>query len=149
MSKKKAPFTNAQRITLIARTAWAKLSGAGAIDESFNDWRQREAVDTCGARISAATKSQLDRLETHFLAMGGNAAEAYQSAIGPSNELRQLCHLITIKAHECGVTAAYVQAISRRQSGSDEPLTVSAARALLIALKHHARSAAKTGKEAA
>lgn len=145
---KKHKMSNAQRITLIARTAWNKLNSAGAIDESFNDWRQREAIETCGARISAATKAQLDRLETHFLAMGGNSREAYDNATGPGNDMRQLCHLITIKARECSVTAAYVQAICRRMYGTDEPLTASQAKGLLIALKKHAR-ASRGGKEAA
>lgn len=145
---KKHKMSNAQRITLIARSAWQRLTAAGATDEPFDAWRQWQAVDVVGVRISAATKSQLDRLETHFLAMGGQAAEAYDNATGPSNELRQLCHLIAVKQRECGLKDAYTQAVCRRMFGIDQPLTAHQAKSLLIALKNHAR-ATRGGKEAA
>lgn len=103
----KKRITNAQRITLIARTAWGKLTSAGAIDEDFDDWRQREAQECCGVRISKANSPQLDRLETHFLALGGQTAKAFDVATGEDGHTKRQRHAIQLLASQLGLASDY------------------------------------------
>lgn len=106
----KRKISNAQRITLIARTAWSRLTDAGAIDEPFNTWRLREANECVGTRISKATAAQLDRLETHFLSLGGQAAKALENELGESGHTKRQRHVISGLAAQLGLPADYAAA---------------------------------------
>lgn len=100
-------MTNAQRITLIARKAWTRLTSAGAIDESFDDWRHREAESVVGCRLSAASSPQLDRLETHFLSIAGQTDKALDAELGEDGATRRRRHVIRDLATQLGHPADY------------------------------------------
>ena len=112
MSTPKRKFTNAQRITMIAISAWKKLDAHGAIDEPCDDWRHRESVECVGVRISEATSAQLDRLETHFLALGGDTGKAFDQATGESGETKRMRFRIQQLADQLGLGADY--AVSKK-----------------------------------
>jgi ABC-type arginine transport system ATPase subunit len=76
-------------LTQIAARGWRKMSDAKAIDEPFDDWRTREAVAACGARISQAPASAFDDLFEHFKVLSGAVVQAFDIAMGPENERRQ------------------------------------------------------------
>jgi hypothetical protein len=103
-------MTNAQRITLIARSAWQRLDAAGAIDETFDAWRHREAEAVVGCRISAASSPQLDRLETHFLSIAGQPAKALDAELGEDGQTKRRRYVIRQLATQLGLPADYAAA---------------------------------------
>lgn len=103
----KRKITNAQRITLIARTAWTRLTSAGAIDEPFDAWRLRESMECVGTRISKASSRELDRLETHFLSLGGQPAKALENELGEDGHTKRTRHAIQLLAEELGLPPDY------------------------------------------
>lgn len=100
-------MTNAQRISIIARKAWSRMTSLGAIDEPFDAWRHTEAESVVGCRISAANSSQLDRLETHFLSLAGQTDKALDSALGEDGDTRRRRYVIRQLASQLGHPADY------------------------------------------
>ncbi len=128
----------------LAKQAHTYLTGKGAIDEPFDPWRKREAMDASkGFTISEAPRRCFDDLEQHFLMLAGKSDKALSRAIGPDNDMRQLAHEISVAAREAGVTPAYVQGICKRMYDADTWSNAKQAKAILIALKNKARSLKK------
>jgi hypothetical protein len=69
-----------------ARGAFRKMEGAGATDETYNDWRVREAIKACGFRISEAPRAAFDDLLSHFEALNGKPEKALERQLGPGND---------------------------------------------------------------
>lgn len=89
-TKPKKGITPHQRVALIAKETWTTLTAHNAIDEPFDCWRKREALETVGCRISEANREQLDRLETHFEALAGKQAKALDRELsGGGKAVRQ------------------------------------------------------------
>lgn len=100
----------------LARSAWQRLTSAGAIDEPSGAWRHREAMQAAdGHTISTAPRRYFDALEQHFLALSGQPAKAYDKATGPSNEERQLRHKIADLAAQLGLPSDYASGKPLRQ----------------------------------
>ena len=71
-----------------ARAAFRKLESAGATDETYNDWRVREAIKVCGFRISEAPKRAFDDLLSHFQSLNGKTDKAMDRLTGKENDWR-------------------------------------------------------------
>lgn len=137
------PLTPKQRgyLAQLAKQAHTYLTGNGAIDEDFESWRKREAMNASkGFTISEAPRRCFDDLEQHFLMLAGKSGKALERALGPDNDMRQLAHEIAVAAREAGVTPGYVQGICKRMYGADTWSNAHQAKAVLIALKNKARS---------
>ena len=113
--KPKRKITNAQRVTLIARSAWEKLTDNYAIEEPFDTWRHRESLALVGARISQSTPAQLDELETHFLALGGDSRRAFQNATGEPGWAKRMRFKIAQLAEGLGLPKTYATDKAPRQ----------------------------------
>ena len=99
----------------LAKQAHERLTASGAIDEPFETWRKREAMEaSSGFTISEAPRHAFDDLETHFLSLTGQTKKAFDRATGPSNEERTIAHNIRVAAETCGVGEAYVAGICRK-----------------------------------
>lgn len=136
------PLTPKQRgyIAQLAKQAHDYLTSKGAIDEPFDKWRKREAMEaTSGFTISEAPSRCFDDLEQHFLSLAGKADKALERALGPGNDMRQLAHEIAVMQRQCAVTPAYVQGICKRMFGADTWSNAKQARSVLIALKNKLR----------
>lgn len=137
------PLTPKQRgyIALLAKQAHDYLTAKGAIDEPFDRWRKREAMDvTSGFTISEAPRRRFDDLEQHFLALAGKADKALDRALGPQNDMRQLAHEIAEAQRQAAVTPSYVAGICKRMFGAATWGNAKQAKAVLIALKNKIRS---------
>lgn len=111
-----APLTNRQKAELsrLARDAWTLLDGAGAIDEKEKEWRQREAIEACGRRISEAVNGDYEILQAHFLAKGGKTGRAFNAAMkADSNPARQARFKLDQICRQNGLTADYPAKIMR------------------------------------
>lgn len=105
MKKPKTKLTNVQRITaMVCRPVWQKLSKAGVIEESFDDWRHRESLACCGYHLSEAPKKLHDEIEAHFRSLGGDTGGAYQQLTGKENAERQQRYVITKLCKELNVS---------------------------------------------
>jgi len=136
------PLTPKQRgyLARLAKKAHDYLTGKGAIDEPFDAWRKREAMEASnGFTISEAPRRAFDDLEQHFLALGGQSAKALERALGPENDMRQLAHAIAVAQRQAAVTPAYVQGICKRMFGADTWGNARQAKAVLIALRNKVR----------
>ena len=142
-AKRFIPLTPKQRgyLAQLAKAAHTRLLDSGAIDDAdFDHWRKHEAMDaTSGFTISEAPKRCFDALETRFLTLSGQAKQAFERNLGPDNDMRQVAHNITVAARTAGVTAAYISGICQRMFGRTEWKTAAEGKAVLIALKQHAR----------
>lgn len=146
-------LTKPQRafLGLLADGARRRLIQHGAIDahdESADDWRRREAREATkdldpqghGWKISEAPAHAFDALKAHFEVLSGKSREALDTLTGPSNDTRQLTHLIDVQTKACGVTAGYVQGICKRMFGGRTTWqTAHEGKAVLAALKQAAR----------
>lgn len=142
-ARKFKPLTPKQRgyLAQLAKQAYNKLTGAGAIDEDFDLWRKQEAMEaTNGFSISTAPSRCFDALEQRFLMLAGNTSKALERALGPENDMRQLAHEIGVAQRSAGVTPSYVSGICKRMFGADTWGNASQAKAVLTALKKKARS---------
>lgn len=137
----------------LADGAYRMLTSRGAIsphEESAKDWRHREAraatsdldPEGKGWKISEAPKSAFDSLKAHFEMLSGRSGDALETLTGPSNDLRNLSHLIGVQMKACGVTAAYMQGICKRMFGRSDWSTASEGKAVLTALKNKSRAIA-------
>jgi hypothetical protein len=136
------PLTPKQRgyLAQLAKQAHTYLTGKGAIDEAFDAWRKREAMEvTKGFTISEAPRRCFDDLEQHFLMLAGKSDKALSRALGPDNDMRNLEQQIAVAARTVGVTPAYVQGICKRMFGADTWSNAKQAKAVLIALKNKGR----------
>jgi hypothetical protein len=143
------PLTPKQRgyLAQLAKQAHTYLTGKGAIDEPFDAWRRREAMEaSSGFTISEAPRRCFDDLEQHFLTLAGKTGKALERALGPDNDMRNLEQQISVAARTAGVHPAYVQGICKRMFGADTWSNARQAKAVLIALTNKAR---KNSKEAA
>lgn len=115
-------LSKAQRVmmTQIAMRGWRKMTKAGAIDESFNDWRLRESMAACGFRISEAPASAFDDLFSHFKALEGDVTKAFGIATGPSNEVRQWINNMEEELARDGLTLAFTKPIAFRKWGTED-----------------------------
>lgn len=143
-AKRFIPLTPKQRgyLAQLAKQAHAFLTSKGAIDEPFEKWRHREAMDaTSGFTISEAPKRCFDDLETRFLALAGKPAKAFERASGPANDERNLTHNIATAARECGANESYIAGICRRMfHGRETWQGVKEGKAVLVALKNKLRT---------
>jgi hypothetical protein len=118
MKKPKTKLTNAQRITaMVCRPVWQKLSKAGVIEESFDDWRHRECLACCGHHLSEAPKKLHDEIEAHFRSLGGDTGGAYQQLTGKENAERQQRYVIADLAKKLNVSdpESYAQSLQPHQ----------------------------------
>lgn len=141
-TKRFAALTPKQRSYLaqLAKTAHTTLTRCGAIDEPFDAWRKREAMQASkGFTISEAPKHCFDDLEQHFLALAGKSAQAFDRALGPTNEERTLQHEIDAHALDAGVGERYVAGICRRMFGTPKWSGAGQGKKVLIALKQLAK----------
>ncbi len=58
-----------QELAILAREAWLKMTGAGATDESFDEFRHRIAIQACGRRITEAIRSDFNLIKAAFAAI--------------------------------------------------------------------------------
>jgi hypothetical protein len=128
----------------VAREAYARL--APGLSESFDEFRHDEAQRICGVKISEAPASAFNALFAHFKALKGDTGVAYDYHAGPSTELRQHLHHISVAERAAGVTGGYTVGICRRMFRHDQPQSIREALAVLAALT---KKAARAGKEQA
>lgn len=101
------PLTPKQRgyIAQLAKQAHTYLTGNNAIDEPFDTWRRREAMQaTSGFTISEAPRRCFDDLERHFLVLAGKTGKAFDRTLGPDNAERQQRHTIKELAEQVHVS---------------------------------------------
>ena len=147
------PLSPAQRSTLAATAREAYLRLAPGLSESFDEFRQAESrrittglpgAPAGGWKISEAPGSAFNALFAHFKALKGDTDVAYDYHAGPSTEMRQHLHHISVAERAAGVTAGYTVGICRRMFRHDQPQTGREALAVLAALT---KKAAQAGKE--
>ncbi len=69
-----------QELAILAREAWLKMTGAGATDESFDEFRHRIAIQACGRRITEAIRSDFNLIKAAFAAIVGRTKQAINAA---------------------------------------------------------------------
>lgn len=123
-------------------------TGASQTDESFEDWRHRQAREATqlmdpqtreiiepGVTISTATRGDFDALFLHFKKLAGEAK--LEDAADDANECRQLAHSIAVLQRELGMTDAYLTAIIKKIAGEKTWTQVEHGRAVRDALRYH------------
>ena len=80
-------------------------------------WRKAQQLERFGlTSLTAATQDQYADLKAHFLALAGNAGEAYEAARhGLENKRRQAVWNLNKALRDTGLARAYVAAICRTQ----------------------------------
>lgn len=148
------PLTPAQRKLLgftLARKAWERLG----IDESFDDWRRREAREATrhltpddGVTISEAMQFHFDVLFTHFKMLAGEATLA--DGQDDAQAMRQLSHSISVLQRQLGFSDAYLGGMIKRLThGQRTWTTLNEGTKLLNALRYAAQRQAKRLEEVA
>lgn len=125
----------------VARKAWTRQTASGALDETFDAFRHREAQAATrspqipeGFTLRTAPRRCFDDLLAHFQAIDGDTGAALDTLNEP-NELRQIRRTIQETAKEKGVGPEYVSRICLNQCGRLSPETMPQAVAVLTALK--------------
>lgn len=145
------PLTPAQKKLLGFTLAYKGYvrTGASQTDESFEDWRHRQAREATqvidpktgeivdvGCTISTAHRSDFDTLFLHFKKLAGEAK--LEDAAENANECRQLAHAIAVLQRELALTNEYVGAIIQRITGGAKTWTKPEhGRAVRDALRYH------------
>lgn len=154
-NKAQKPLTATQRATLSAVAAEAFKRLQQGLSETFDQFRRSEArsitralpgAPAAGWSISEAPASSFNALFSHFKALKGDSDVALDYQLGPSSEMRNLLHNITIAERAASVKPAYTAAICRRMFGVDAPADDRQALAILTALKNKARQDEKLRK---
>lgn len=141
-------LSTSQRSTLaaVAREAFKRLSPG--LGESFDEFRHFEAravtrklrnAPPDGWTISEAPASAFNAIFAHFKALKGDLDVALDYHLGPSSEMRNHLHNITVAERAAGVTPGYTASICRRMFGEATPQNEAQARAVLTALRKKAQ----------
>lgn len=106
------PLSNKQKSTLAIVARKAHVKHGSFEDESFDDWRAREAVEACGKRISEASNGDYNTLLAHFENLAGNARAALDATMrADTDEHRQAMHVIDELLAQGGHKRAYAEKI--------------------------------------
>lgn len=113
------PLTTKQRQYLTMRLAHKgfRRTGANESDETFDQWRHREAMEATknanseGVTISTAQQKHFNALKLHFAKLAGIAT--LEDAGDEAQELRQVTHSISVLCKELGYESGYLKGICK------------------------------------
>ena len=109
-------LTNSQKadVSRVARLAWSRAAQIGLTGETEKAWRQREAMECCGRRVSEAADEDYCALMSHFWNLAGDVKNALLWAARSEDQLkRRAMHRLKQELHKKKLPLSYAESICR------------------------------------